>query len=105
MAYVIITEAEGISTEMYDSVNEKLFAQGPPPDGQLLHVAGVGDDGKLRVIDVWETVDAHDKFRDERLLPAIEETAREHGAQGAGGPPSNTIFEAHNVAVRPGVGQ
>jgi hypothetical protein len=104
MAVIVITEAEGITTEMYDAVNEKLFAQGPLPDGQLFHAAGVGEDGKLRVIDVWESIEDHDRFRDERLLPTIHETSVERGGEGPSGPPNNIVFPAHNMQVRPGGG-
>ena len=103
MAYVVITQAEGITPELYDAVNERLFAQGDPPREQQLHTAGFDERG-LRVVDVWDSIEAHDRFRDERLVPAIAEVTQEKGIEPSG-PPQTTVYEAHFVAVRPGVGQ
>src|SRR6266480_2925853 len=42
----------------------------PPPDGLILHVAGPTDEG-FRIIDVWESKQAWQDFRAQRLAPAI----------------------------------
>jgi hypothetical protein len=42
----------------------------PAPAGLILHVAGPTDEG-VRTIDVWETEEAWQRFRDERLAPSI----------------------------------
>jgi hypothetical protein len=42
----------------------------PPPAGLLVHVAGPTDEG-VRIIDVWESEEAWEQFRAERLAPAI----------------------------------
>src|SRR5687768_3733790 len=42
----------------------------PPPEGLLVHLAGPTDEG-VRIIDVWESEDAWEHFRAERLAPAI----------------------------------
>ena len=42
----------------------------PAPAGLILHVAGPTDEG-VRTIDVWETEEAWQRFRDERLAPVI----------------------------------
>jgi hypothetical protein len=42
----------------------------PVPGGLILHVAGPTAEG-FRVIDVWESEDAWQRFRAERLAPAI----------------------------------
>jgi hypothetical protein len=39
---------------------------GPPPDGLLLHAAGPTDEG-FRIIGVWESEAAWDRFRVDRL--------------------------------------
>jgi hypothetical protein len=39
---------------------------GPPPDGLLLHAAGPTDEG-FRIIGVWESEAAWDRFRSDRL--------------------------------------
>ena len=42
----------------------------PLPDGLIVHVAGPTDEG-VRVIDVWESEEAWERFRSERLDPAL----------------------------------
>jgi hypothetical protein len=42
----------------------------PRPDGLLLHIAGRTPDG-VRIIDVWETQDAGERFHAERMAPAL----------------------------------
>ena len=102
MPYVIITEPEGVDEQMYDAVSEKLFSSGPPPEELLVHTAGTDEQGQFRVVDVWSSVEAHDRFREERLLPAIRETAQERGGEPPSGPPRNTVYEAHNVQIAEG---
>ena len=101
MAYIVITEPDGVTLDMYDAVNEKLYATGPPPPELQVHTAGVDASGQFRVVDVWDSVEAHDRFREERLLPAIGEVMRERGMEMPDGPPANNVYEAHNVALRP----
>ena len=101
MAVVIITEPEGVTPEIYDAVNEKLDVSGGPPDGLKVHTAGVDDDGTFRVVDVWESREQHDRFRDERLVPAIVEVAKERGLPDPSGPPNNIVYEAHDVMIAP----
>ena len=62
---------EGIGQEQYDAVNEKLDAQGDPPAGLVVHAAGQGEDGRWRIIEVWESRDQFERFNEERLTPAI----------------------------------
>jgi hypothetical protein len=64
---------EGIGQEQYEAVNEKLDAQGDPPPGLVVHAAGQGEDGRWRIIEVWESRDQFDRFNEERLTPAIAE--------------------------------
>jgi hypothetical protein len=67
MAYAYVQDVAS-SWEQYER-----FACGlvdPPPIGLILHVAGPTDEG-VRIIDVWESEEAWDRFRAERLVPAI----------------------------------
>jgi hypothetical protein len=47
---------------------------GPLPEGLVLHVAGPTDEG-FRIIAVWESEDAWERFRDYRLGAAVETVA------------------------------
>src|SRR3954451_3648807 len=99
MSVVIITDAEGIGPGMYDAVNARLDVEHDPPEGQLAHIAGFVEEGHLRVVDVWESQEAHDRFRDERLMPAIAATAKEHGMELPGGEPNNVVYDTHHFVV------
>jgi hypothetical protein len=66
---------EGIGQEQYDATNEKLNAQGNPPEGLKFHAAGQGEDGRWTIIEVWDSRTSFDRFNEERLTPAIAETS------------------------------
>ena len=72
---VIHVLPEGIGQEQYDGVNQKLDAQGSPPAGLKFHAAGQGEDGRWRIIEVWESRAQSDEFNEQRLTPAIAEVA------------------------------
>lgn len=67
MAYAYVQDVAS-SWERYESVAAALVD--PLPDGLILHVAGPTDEG-VRIIDVWESEEAWQRFRSERLDPAI----------------------------------
>ena len=66
---------EGIGPEQYDAVNEKMNAQGDPPAGLRFHAAGRADDGRFRIIEVWDSRAQYDEFERDRLTPAIAEVS------------------------------
>jgi hypothetical protein len=80
MAVVVSAVAPGFSVDMYEAVSEKAMVGGQLPEGCQLHIAGPVEEG-WRVITVWDSPEAFDRFREEKLLPAIREIA------GEGGPP------------------
>ena len=69
MAYAQYQTVEQMSWENYQAVSEKLGDQAP--DGLILHAAGPRGDGFVSV-NVWESKEQADKFRENTLLPAIE---------------------------------
>jgi hypothetical protein len=56
------------SWDQYERAAARLVD--PPPEGLVVHVAGPTDDG-VRIIDIWESEEAWERFRAERLAPAI----------------------------------
>jgi hypothetical protein len=83
----------GVGTDMYDGVQAEMDIANDPPDGLIFHWAGEVD-GKWTVIDVWEGREAYDRFRDERLFPAIQKVS---GMDPANGPqPTITEFAVHD---------
>ncbi|MEA2405642.1 MAG: hypothetical protein QOE08_2289 [Thermoleophilaceae bacterium] len=98
MAIVLIQEPTlPITAEMYDAVNTQLDMETAPPDGLIAHTAGADSDGQWRIIDVWESQDAFDRFLADKLGPAIEAVSREAGMEAR--PPKMTVYEAHHVMV------
>ena len=88
---------EGIGTSMYDAVGAEMGIENDPPPGLIFHWAGEVD-GKWTVTDVWESREAYDRFREERLFPAIRAVS---GMDPAEGPqPTITEFAVHNY-VKP----
>jgi hypothetical protein len=67
MAYAFVQDIAS-SWEQYERVAARLTD--PPPPGLLLHLAGPTEEG-FRVIDIWDSEEAFDRFRSERLGPAI----------------------------------
>jgi hypothetical protein len=70
MAVVVIQEFEA-TVEEYDQVNEKLGDT--TPDGGILHAACDLGGGRMKSIDVWESVEHFQTFVQDKLIPAIAE--------------------------------
>jgi hypothetical protein len=49
--------------------------EGPLPDGLVLHAAGPTDEG-FRIIGIWESEEAWQRFRRDRLDPGAETVAQ-----------------------------
>src|SRR5204863_5771773 len=54
MAVCRIVETNA-TPEQYDSIFEKLSTGGASTASRTLHIAAVGEDGKIRVIELWES--------------------------------------------------
>jgi quinol monooxygenase YgiN len=76
MAIAITTTdfPEGVGTPMYDGVTAELNATENPPEGLIFHFAG-DLDGKWTITEVWESRDHYERFRQERLFPAIRKVS------------------------------
>jgi len=73
MAYCVIVDNPKGSAELYEQVLQRVLASGDmPPQGAIFQVAGPAEGG-WRVITVWESREAQERFRDERLIPAFNE--------------------------------
>ncbi len=96
MAVVMSMEWPGVTPEEYDRVVELLDLETSPADGGLFHVAGF-EGGALRVVDIWESPEHFEQFRDTRLLRAVQEAGLERGQ------PNVRVYEVHNHFRSPGV--
>lgn len=88
MTYAFVQDVAA-SWEHYERVTAKLVD--PAPEGLILHIAGPTAEG-FRVIDVWRSEDAWERFRNDRLAPAI-------AALGGPARPAPTFRELRPVHV------
>jgi hypothetical protein len=82
MSVVVSAVAPGLNAEMYEAVTGRVMPGDQLPQGCELHIAGPVEQG-WRVITVWESREAFDRFRQEKLLPAIREVAGEEAPPAA----------------------
>jgi|SRR5512132_1376005 hypothetical protein len=98
MAVAIITTGfpEGIGTDVYDRVNAEIGMDNPP-EGLIFHWSGHVD-GEWTITDVWESREANDAFRSDRLFPAIQKVTGMNPEEGP--QPTVTEHPVHNF-VKP----
>lgn len=73
MAYCLVVDNPKANAESYEQIGRKVAESGEmPPQGAIFQVAGPTEGG-WRVISVWESREAQERFRDERLMPAFKE--------------------------------
>ena len=88
--------AEG-SLEMLDAVTEEMDAHSDPPAGMIVHTH-YEEGGQIHIMDVWESVEAYQRFAEDRLGPAMQTVAARRGVElPQGGPPEYTVTDVHAV--------
>jgi len=83
----------GITPGEYDQMREKLGVGDAPPAGGVFHAAAVGEDGKIRVFEVWDSREQAEAWG-EKVMAARTE------AGFGDGPPSIEYLDVHNVIQR-----
>ena len=71
MAVVMEMRWPGITSQQYDQARDGVEWETKTPDGAIFHVAWFADGG-IRVVDVWESEAAFDRFAEERLMPVVK---------------------------------
>ena len=94
MAVAIEMNVPGGTMEQYDQVRHKmgLTPNGSTPPGALFHWVAPSSDG-WRVVDVWESREAFDKFAEEQIGPYMAEA-------GLTELPEMKFYEVHNYLGR-----
>ena len=72
MAVVVVNEIPQGDQSFYDEVSARVVPDGQLPEGCQVHIAGPSGGG-WRVITVWDSEDQFQQFRNEKLIPAIQE--------------------------------
>ena len=75
MAIAILAEVPGRDAQFDDQMMQRMNLAANPAPGALLRVAGPVEGG-WRIFSVWESQEAWDKFRTERLEPALREVGQ-----------------------------
>jgi hypothetical protein len=91
MAVVMVMRWQGISPADYDQARDVVGWERDPAEGGLNHTAWFDTDGALRVVDVWESAEAFDRFANERLMPGLAAAGLLEGK----GEPEVTFAELH----------
>jgi hypothetical protein len=93
MAYCQIFEHPDLTPEKMEQVTAHVRTTGPVlPEGARLMVAGLGDPG-MRVITIWDSNEARERFLSERLSEAYREAGL--SLDGA----KVTVFEVFKLAA------
>jgi hypothetical protein len=95
MAVAIEMDFKGATIEQYDEVMKLMSLddgtrQSPP--GALFHWVTKTDDG-IRVVDVWESMEAFEKFAEEEIGPYTQQV-------GIPAPPETRVSAVHNYLER-----
>ena len=87
MAIVLFFELAGVTQAQYDQVRKEVAPDNKPPAGMLYHVGAPMANG-WRVVEVWESQAAADKFFQEKLAQALPKA-------NINGKPE--VAQAHNI--------
>lgn len=88
MAIALVVEFPGGTQQQYDRSVAALDLQGHTMLGALFHVAGPCEGG-WRVVDVWESQEAFDRFVGEHLAPLLPQLGLT--------PPTVTAWPVHTL--------
>jgi len=91
MSTVMAMEWAGVTQDQYNQVMRTLDLDKTPPTGGIFHVAGFTG-GTLRVLDIWESQQAFERFQRERLEQAVKKA-------GITSQPKVQFFPVHNLYV------
>jgi len=89
MATVMLMEWPGVTGEQYNRVMSHLGLDSNPPSGAIFHVSGFSE-GALRVLDIWDSQQAFERFQKERLTAAVQKA-------GIASQPKIKFFPVHNI--------
>ncbi len=72
MAIAVIADTPGVTAEGFEAMQRQLNLAANPPSGGLAQLSGPFQ-GSWRVVTVWESQEAWDTFRRDRLEPAFQQ--------------------------------
>ncbi len=93
MAYAFVQDVP-ITMEIYEQIKAEIGAE--VPRGLIVHVVAQTERG-LRYVDVWESKEDWERFRDERVHPTLEQVFARIGFQRPAGEPPMQELEVREV--------
>jgi hypothetical protein len=75
VAILVVARAPGMTAEEDAALMEGLDLEGSPPAGGRIRMAGPTVDG-WRIVSLWDNDTDYERFRDERLVPALSGLGR-----------------------------
>jgi hypothetical protein len=82
-----------ISSDVYDQMRKRLGIDNAPPPGGQFHVAAIGDDGTVRIFEVWDSREQAEAWG-EKVAAAREEAGL------GGAPPVIEYLDVHSIVKR-----
>jgi hypothetical protein len=87
------TMAAAVPLSMIEAVTEDMGVEASPPDGMISHVH-YEKDGRVHIVDVWDSPEAHQRFVESRLMPSMGKVAAANGFDiEAAGPPDTVVTD------------
>jgi hypothetical protein len=83
----------GITPDEYETMREKLGIDDTPPPGGVFHAAAVGEDGEIRIFEVWDSREQAEAWGEKVMAVRTE-------AGFGDGPPSIEYLDVHKVVQR-----
>ena len=75
MAIAVVAQVPGLTAEEDAAVVEALNLEGSPPAGGKIRLDGPPGGGR-RIVGLWDRDTDYERFRDDRLMPALRGLGR-----------------------------
>ena len=85
-----------VSPDFLEAVSEEMDVRNDPPDGLIAHVFTEVAAG-CHVVDIWESAEQIQRFRDNRLMPAFAKVAAAQNVSMPQDIPEPTITPARDL--------
>jgi hypothetical protein len=89
MAVLMRMQWDGVTPEQYEQAKQVVKWESEPAPGGLYHVSAFSE-GRVYVVDVWESAEAFQTFVETRLMPGVQQV-------GIQGQPQVEILPVHDI--------
>jgi hypothetical protein len=90
------TMPAGVPIQMLDAVSDEMGVDTDPPEGLIVHTH-YEEDGRVKILDVWESIALHDAFAANRLGPSLGKVAADRGMELPQEPPEFSVTDVHRL--------